>query len=302
MFCKLGFKSEWRAKDYFIFQVINRGKLTLFLIFIGGYVFEAVLFSTGYFFYKSQISGVSRYSDALYFSFITQSTIGYGDVNLLTSPVVVRLMSSIQTMLFFVWLAFVPSIIVIRFANPGAQSFLFSDKLIFVPCQKSFRTRFVNLSRLTAHHINFDVRIPIMVYDVEPNRRNYKVKLNNTSFHPARVQTIRILRTKTIGSDLDFNKLDSENGNTIVLKPSNIKLDSEIYVYAYMRYLSEVVIETSYSYEKIFCGTPYPATKDGKNIWENFDKFKNIEKNYCLVECSYRGECIIQKKHLSTSI
>jgi hypothetical protein len=238
----------------------------------------------------------SDIGSALYFSVVTQATVGYGDV-VATGPgrylVVVQVLSAVA------FIAVVPAIILLRVLAPPRDTLVFSRFAVFDPNVGQFRFRFVNDSALRAIAMA-SVRLPRRVGHVrspdEVYTKYFHVELEYDDLPPADTHVPVVVRTRACASEAET--LDSTHHN-IHLHPAHLEPGSHVSLRLDVTYATSAmhVVVRELDVEDFRCGRYVDLYKDGPRRFRYFDEIFDTPtldahgNSPCDTTCEYRSGC-----------
>ena len=243
----------------------------------------------------------SGIGSALYFSVVTQTTVGYGDV-VATGPgrwlVVGQLLSAVA------FIAVVPAIILLRVLAPPRETLVFSRWAIFDPSVGQFRFRFTNDSALRAI-ATASVRLPRRVGHLRaPNEvymKYYHVELEFDDLPPADTHTPVVVRTRPSSTDPDA--LDSAR-HDIRLHPAHLEPGANVSLRLDVTYATSAmhIVERELDLDDFRCGHYVDLYKDGPRRFRYFDAIHGTPTldehgtSPCDTTCVYRHGCALPNK------
>jgi len=118
--------------------------------------------------------------DCIYFSFVTASTVGYGDIY--TNTGIGKTVVTIQSVLCALYTAVMMSVITSKLLWPKTETVVFSQKIILDPIQEMFHVRIINSNSMPI--INPDIRITLTVHAVGDESAGI-IELDNNFAQPA---------------------------------------------------------------------------------------------------------------------
>jgi hypothetical protein len=243
----------------------------------------------------------SDLGSALYFSVVTQATVGYGDV-VATGPgrflVVVQVLSAVA------FIAVVPAIILLRVLAPPRDTLVFSRWAIFDPNVGQFRFRFTNDSALRGI-VTASVRLPRRVGHVrspdEVYTKYFHVELEYDDLPPADTHVPVVVRTRPCESDAE--PLDSAH-HDIRLHPAHLEPGSHVSLRLDVTYATSAmhVVMRDLDVEDFRCGRYVDLYKDGPRRFRYFDEIHGTPtldehgNSPCDTTCEFRWGCVLPNK------
>lgn len=228
---------------------------------------------------------VSSFVECLYFSVITQTTIGYGDI---LPNSYGRLIVSLQALIGTIYLTIFFGLYLLRYIWT-IDVVRVSKVIAFDPDEKVFRVRILNLSA-------FDLQ------DIRPKLwEHYKKEgFDFISNRPIELRYEEIIKISSMSFwRIKTNPLAPERINSIFehIKWFWFQMDGK---YTYSNYIETFKIDR----QQIICGAfaklkkPKQSIKDYKNyMWENFDLVLPLEQSAekC-IKCEFWKSCICRNK------
>ena len=290
-----------KPRNRFLWFIANSRRGALFALFIGSYTAVAVLFGIVYW-----LGGMTSAPDVcnnIYFSFMVQMSLNTGQIHSISASG--KILTIAQFLLGTIWLSFIPAIIVVRLITPPKDVFLFDKYVVFYPNLQSFRFRYVNVSRLDAVDLKFDVRAKIAVDDADYNVRNVKVLLNNPYIPDARSMVPFYMRTRVVRPD-EFQVPSGKTDYLLLLHPGHLRGDMVLTLRISCLYATGTFVKTVvFDYKHIVCGRfiPIQAERNGKLNWDNLHRHILTDdteegREFCKSICPYRDRCRISNKVL----
>jgi hypothetical protein len=243
----------------------------------------------------------SDIGSALYFSVVTQATVGYGDV-VATGPGRFLVVGQVLSAVAFI--AVVPAIILLRVLAPPRDTLVFSRWAIFDPNVGQFRFRFVNDSSLRAI-ATASVRLPRRVGHVRsPNEiyvKHFHVELEYDDLPPADTHVPVVVRTRPCASDPD--PLDSGH-HKIRLHPAHLEPGCHVSLRLDVTYATSAmhVVVRDLDVNEFRCGRYVDLYKDGPRRFRYFDEIFSTPtldehgNSPCETTCEYRVGCALPNK------
>ena len=290
-----------KPKDTILWFVSNGKRSSIIVAFLGSYALLGLLFGIVY--WRAGMTSTSSIIDNVYFSFTTQIGLGVAQIH----PVTIygKVLSLVQFSIGVLWIAFIPSIIIVRIASPAKGVFRVDKYIVFYPKARCFRFRYANTSKLNAIDLRFDIRARFVVDDQDYNIRNLKIELNNPTPPDARSMIPFFLRTKVL-DDHQVQQINGSRNYSLVLHPGHIRGNVSIVMRVACSYFMGTFEKTeTFTYGNIVCGTfiPIQADRNDPLEWGNIDQHMLVEdmeggEHFCKHQCSFRQECRIGNKVL----
>ncbi len=248
----------------------------------------------------------SDIGSALYFSVVTQATVGYGDV-VATGPGRFLVVGQVLSAVAFI--AVVPAIILLRVLSPPRDTLVFSKWAVFDPHVGQFRFRFVNDSALRAI-ATASVRFPRRVGHVrspdEVYTKYFHVDLEYDDLPPADTHVPVIVRTRACSTEPDL--LDSAH-HRIRLHPAHLEPGSHVSLRLDVTYATSAmhVVVREMDVNEIRCGRFVDLYKDGPRRFRYFDQVAGSPAldehgiSPCDTTCEYRVGCLLPNRIPSAS-
>ena len=264
------------------------------------YLAFAILIGTVY--YSFSLTSASSYSDNLYFSMITQTTIGYGDVK--PDSGAGKFIAAGQAIFGAFYLALVAALLLYKLVNISAV-FHFDPACVFSPDDGTLRVRCLNLFALRI--VNVDVCMYFRAWLADAERfATYDVRLKRKKIPYMEPYIPWNLATVPISPTESYPPLKHIDGNRNVhfhpcyvrsdLVPSDaddphilrVTLTGRVPVFG-----SVVFSDESYVYEDIHCGRIKPVQLVRTLNWKNWGKFTESTSEQCEC-CPYSEMCTLQ--------
>jgi hypothetical protein len=241
--------------------------------------------------------------DLLFFSLVTQSTVGYGDVVPLGG--FGRAVASLQIVSGLIYLAVVPALVLARLLTPGTRALRFSTRAIFDPHVGQYRIRFVNESMLTASRAQALVKVPIHVQrDARGGAgvlRYFRIKLVQSDLWLLETHVVIVLETEPTQPLLDVALTATSNilsgGPWLVADNRVLQVALEVQ----FPIGATQVVQHEYQYGEVLCGRFRSVSKGtDRRHWSRFDEVEEFpasaEPAPCLSTCLYRVQCNLSNK------
>jgi Ion channel len=262
----------------------------LFLVFLTAYVVVAFVFA---FFYQIlsllKTSQTLNFSDYIYFSFITQATVGYGDM---TPTKEGYFLVIIQIIFGIFFTAFATGAIFLKIITPDSRSVLFEEKLIFIRNENLFRTRLTTRLPLNTYKIEISATYRREKSDNLGNFKRYKVKMSTS--------LITLLEPRKL-----FRISFSSNKENIEItdKTPFVWLDNSIFkngkekvtlLFSGGSTLGSIIHEVVYDKSNIICGSlrPDENDSDGNSKFTNWNQPQESKISDCEA-CELKKTCTL---------
>jgi hypothetical protein len=273
--------------------VSGSSRSVLLAIFLGGYVLSVMLFAVGYQLTSSTNAG--NFVNNIYFSLITQATVGYGDVLPLGEG---KILASAQILVGLVYIAIVPAIVVVRLITPDPGAIRISSHVVFDADAQQFRFRYVAWSRLAGRSGRASVTLRHHVPDTARNVRNLRVHLAGGGAAPnTRPQVPYFMRTERCSREP--HQIHAQTFD-IVLHPAHIATDATISIELSFQYtFGTAWQDREFGRLEVLCGQLVSVeNENGVKDWSNFDTVVRIEstpegRSFCLTKCQLRDTCLL---------
>jgi len=248
----------------------------------------------------------SDIGSALYFSVVTQATVGYGDV-VATGPGRFLVVGQVLSAVAFI--AVVPAIILLRVLAPPRDTLVFSRYAIFDPNVGQFRFRFTNDSALRAIAVA-SVRLPRRVGHVRsPDEiyvKYFHVELEYDDLPPADTHDPVVVRTRACQTDAD--ELDSIH-HKIRMHPAYLQPGCHVSLRLDVTYATSAmhVVVRELELDDFRCGRFVDLYKDGPRRFRYFDAIHGTPtldehgNSPCDTTCEYRFDCSLPNKLASAT-
>jgi len=233
---------------------------------------------------------------AMYFSLITQATVGYGDVHPLTGAA--RSLVALQVVAGVAFLALVPAVLILRMLSPSDDAIAFSRYGVFDPIIGQFRFRFVNDSALPAS-ARAEIHLPLRVPRDPGGDRyttHFDARLESSALPPAKTHVPILVRAMPCQPEPDELVAGQQS---IVLHPAHLGNKRRLVLQLTVTYPSANarVIEREFGRRDILCGQLANLTSDGRRDWSLFDQVTGqpdddeTSRDHCRHRCRYRPAC-----------
>lgn len=235
------------------------------------------------------------FRSAFYFSFVTQSTIGYGDITPKGWGIVGVVL---QTSIGMVYFALGTGAIVLRMLTPSRHSIAFDDHLIFYPHsgQERFRFRLVNRLPITLSMAHIEMRLRyrrLASGQWKWSRR--AVELLRPTITVLNPLSPLLVSTLEIEEQVPLDKIPF--GQSIRLQPSYLEEGREVTVtFTAQHFTGTYQTGKTFSYDKIHCGEFASTTEDAEPVyWENWNRFWSTNPSEC-PKCPFFEGCPLKLK------
>lgn len=286
--------STYHSKKYRITKLLSQVALIpYFLLVVGLYLISILIFGLIYFnidslYFSADSSKVDGLALALYFSTITQTTTGYGDIFPKGSA---RIVASIQALFGTIYVAIFVGLYLLRYIWT-VDVVRVSKFIAFDPQEQVFRVRILNLSAFDLHNlslglwVNADKEDATYYLSNKPLPLVYNDLLSISSMSPWRIKTlpIEVERIKEIFK---------------LLRKFYFQIDGK---FVFSNYVNTVKINKDH----LLCGNfaelkeKKLSTKDYKKYhWQNFDRVLPIQREeYECAPCEFSSFCICKNRAL----
>jgi hypothetical protein len=265
-------------------SLITYLSFVLFFYVLSVFLCAYIYFQNSFLQYSSNQNVVNVFYDCLYFSVITQTTIGYGDI---LPTGLGRLVVSLQALYGTIYLAIAMGLYLLRFTWTN-DVVRVSEVIAFSPDEKVFRVRIINMSAFDIHNINLGLwensKKTEEYLSNKPIDLLYTNILSISSMSPWKIKTLPI----------DSDRIESIFQN---IRKFYFQIDGK---YTNTNYISTFKIDR----ENIVCGNferlknKNLKPKDFKKYkWENFDLVLPARQLLDKCEsCQFWRSCICRNK------
>ncbi|MFN0140041.1 MAG: potassium channel family protein [Pyrinomonadaceae bacterium] len=283
------------SKKYRITKLLSQIPIIpYFFLVVGLYLISILIFALIYFkidslYFSADSSKACGFALALYFSAITQTTTGYGDIVPKDSA---RIAAAIQALYGTIYVAIFVGLYLLRYIWT-VEVVRVSEVIAFDPQERVFRVRILNLSAFDLHNlslglwVNADKEDATYYLSNKPLPLVYNDLLSISSMSPWRIKTlpIEVTRIKEIFK---------------LLRKFYFQIDGK---FVFSNYVNTVKITKDH----LLCGNfaalkeKKHSTKDYKRYrWENFDRVVPIqrEEDEC-APCEFSSFCICKNRAFS---
>lgn len=270
----------------------SAGKLALLGLIV--YVLIATSFGAVYF-----VSGGVRseyfyakpgFLDCIYFSFVTQTTITYGDYR---PQGVGKLIFVFHTLVAIMFFSVLVGVIVAKVFLPSRTGIRVSKYVLFQPESKSFRFRFYNTQALALEDVTFSVRLrkPSELGSIILDQ--FDVELTRTSAPLLSSRIVWILDTKPPrGSRTREGDHYLGSQTQKLLSPADFDEHSQAVLQIRGTfYHSKHITTAPFGLSEIRCGEFKTIQHTPGKIEEGYvDEYERVQKVTCL-QCHFRRDC-----------
>jgi len=275
-------------------RIVERYSLgRVILLFLAAYIGIVFVFGLIYFL-GGLVKDAAGFGECLYFSFITQSTVGYGDLQPVGWG---RLLVIIQTTLALLLLAVGTGTILLKLLTPQRDSVEFDEWFLFYPDEKRFRFRYVNRLPvdLKLGRIETRLRYPRVTDQGEKKISRRVVKLLKATITSIPSMQPLISSTRTIEGIKGPEGL-KESGE-LVLEPAYLTPESEVVVTMTAQYFAGNTIATKrWPMSRISCGQFRSTYEDdpSKIEWKNWNAHDLSRREDCEA-CEFAARCPLRE-------
>lgn len=286
-----------KQQDAFLGALATWSRTRIIASVFGAYAALVVLF--GILYWAFDLTTGEGLLENMYFSLVTQATVGYGDV--LPSGAG-RIAAILQIVAGVIWIAFLPALVVIRLSSPHVDTIRMSRYLAFDPRKGQFRLKVVNTGRFVGSHTS--VQPWLRVYRVGgQGRRALPVAIRSKLPYEIRFPHMRpMLATGFLTERADSPEVPA-GVDLIRLHPAHFTADTTLIV--------DVSIETpfgtasrtdEYQHGQVLCGehSDVQPIADGPQDWSKFDHVTTTTSTadgiaFCM-SCEFRPTCRLVTK------
>lgn len=277
-----------------LFGSVSLGNiLALFLVTYFSIVF---VFASIYHFFdlvKPSVAEIAipQFADHLYFSFVTQSTVGFGDYR---PDGAGKLIVVIQTTLALLVFTVGTAALVARLTTPQKNGVLWDPILVFNPTKKRFQARFVNRLPIELSLATLAFRLRYQRVTLEGERKWSRKTIKALRNTISEIPTMYPMMASTEPVKEFTNKLSAPHGSEIVLEPAHLAGEISVSAIMLANWSSgTAVFSKSWSQDQIVCGhfnaTYENAEETGIN-WKKWGTFTPFTSEDCKL-CGAFGEC-----------
>jgi Ion channel len=292
-----------RRTDRLVSAIANASTLKLAGSIVGSYFGSVVVFAVLYDLFELLQTNSKSLSNTLYFSLITQSTVGYGDV--LPQLGIARMVVGVQVLTGILWAAFLPALLLLRITRPNPDSVRFDKHLVFDPERGQFVVRIVNRSRfsLTAVSVRWFLRCELpKVTGRELTHRTHPIWARRDVPAESRYPTIRPMIAYMFTSDRVEPEAESlpDSVVAVLLSPRHVGAKDRVIVeFSAATPYGTIDVSEHFDYDDIRCGVHASVNvTDDLQDWTKFDTFnlKWATSEYC-ARCPYGSVCKLKDRH-----
>lgn len=250
---------------------------------------------------------VRDFGQALFFSLVTQATVGYGDI---TPQGGGRILASAQIVIGLAWMAFLPAIALIRLTQPDTRSLRLSSRIVFNPDTARFTIRYASFSKLTVFHTEVTVWVRTLA-DAINEYNNNPVRVRSAITMPRRFLNIRTGRPLIVHTDAagEFPEFPQDDVCEVLLHPGHMRRGEDDDQSCVMVDISgdttigSINVFHEYWAADIICGSHVSVqpTPGGPKSWNQFDRVQIRTDTpegttYCRESCRFRPHCELMSK------
>jgi hypothetical protein len=227
-----------------------------------------------------------NYPDCFYFSFITQATVGYGDLRPIGFG---RFLTIFQILFGLIWIGTGMALLILKLLTPGKSSIVFEKTLVYDPRQRRFHVRFLN-------------RLPVDLYMAKLEMRLRKER--TTPWDGGKLSRIKITLFRDIitvipsmvpflTSTYPINPEEKlEEGVRILVPPDLLQAVGIIFVLTAQYYAGNVIATTEFTIENILCGHHASTYEKNPEVidWSKWGVVDKSTQDDCKV-CFFLDAC-----------
>lgn len=287
--------------------VVNSKLVNLLILSLFGYLLLAWIFAIAYYLLNCLPETTFKFLRSVYFSMITQTTIGYGDI--VPKNLIGQFLAAIQSILGTMYISFVIAIVIYKFISIPEYYVKIEEKAIFTPSDGTLRIRFMNVSVLRFFNVQINVYLRVWLssqsrfatYDIFLKRETIPVL---EPFIPWNIATRPITENQEYP---DLAQLDSTRKIYFHPKYVNRKYvpdTKETFLIVIIKGVVPVTNSFLYKvkifhYDDVLCGKyMYVSPSPGVYKWENWGKY--ILNNKC-EDCIFKETCGIKNRRRAPS-
>jgi hypothetical protein len=276
-------------------KVIEKHSLrSLIALFILAYLSLSLVFGLVYYAFDLLDTSNLGFFDAWYFSFITQSTVGYGDLR----PIGLgRLFAMAQALIGLVLFATGTGAIVLRMLTPKRGSIEFDRFVLFDPKDNKYRIRYVNRLPIDLYMGHIEVRLRHLRLTTSGqqkwSRKTVSLIRNTITSLPSMVPLQTSTRPVTEPKGVDGLTV----GEDACLEPSHITPEISIRVVITAQYFAGNIVAAKEYYPKdIFCGNHDVVMIPNKTPnWDNWNRYTLTKPAACKT-CPFESMCLLKQR------
>lgn len=230
-------------------------------------------------------------AEHLYFSFVTQSTVGFGDYR---PDGAGKLIVVIQTTLALLIFTVGTAAIVARLTTPQKDGVLWDKILVFNPSEKRFQTRFVNRLPidLSMARLTFRLRYQRITAEGEHKWSRKTIKALRSTI--SEIPTMYPMMASTEPVKEFTNILNVSPGEELVLEPAHLSEEISVSAIMLANWSSgSAVFSKSWSRDRIVCGyfnTTYENAEETGIDWTKWGTYRPVTTDECEL-CGAFGRC-----------
>jgi len=240
--------------------------LNIVLLFLFAYAAIALLFSFVYWKFDLLMDS-SSFPSALYFSFITQSTIGYGDIQ----PVGFgRMIVTIQSLIALVYYPIGTGLVLLKLLSPQGQNIEFDKNCVYNPKLNRFEFRYYNQHSLNLNDVKVVCSIRRSVPAENGNFRLIRNKVMLTVDTFPTITPVFPFITSTLASSSSNDDINDLPHGPLTLKPNHIDENCSLQV----AITGSTIFGSStsiheYASKNILCGVHKRVMKNARKHWKS---------------------------------
>ena len=312
---KLFFLKQWFSRknktepklEGSLHAFIIKMKLETFIVLIIiGYFLLAGIFSIIYHTYH--LTNSPLYFDNLYFSLITQTTLGYGDI--LPKSITGRLLASVQAIIGMLYTSIFIAMLLYKLITISPKVIKFEDNAVFSPDDRTLRIRATNLFKIQLIDVNVKMYLRIWLekedryatYDINLKRNQipfmdpkarwfFATKPFNMNIIPENLEDLDIKSREIMFHPYYINKKYSQS-NVADEPLLRLQLRAEIPLFG-----TTLIVDKTHNIDTILCGKfASISNKFGESNWGNWGKIDKSSSKECK-NCKFYTNCGITTKH-----
>lgn len=293
---------RFKPRDNFLFTVLrlSRGALAGFVT--ASYGFFVLLFAGVY--QALRLTTARSFPGNVFFSLVTQATVGYGDV--VANPGFGRLMTSVQIVVGVGWTMLLPAVLVLRLLTPDPRAIVLGDALVFDPSERRLVVRVLNASRFTG--IDLNVRLWLrQLKDDQSGFISFPIRIRRDLESDVRFTHLQPRMPFFFRSDpLPLGRPPQTLGNEVQLvhfDPAMIRPADALRLEVLMSTpFGPITRHRDYRWLDLSCGSMQPVYVEvgGKPNWSAFDTAVPVETSPDGIQqchnCDLRARCRLQNR------